>query len=227
MHRIAKSVLLVLFAVMCVGALSAASASAGVLPLFLTASGTELLFTADSGAGTLRGQGGAEVKCEQDLAHGFVLDKSSLAHEVEVSFHKNCEQKIGLVKSKCTEPIKTKLLFGELGLLHEHVLILFAPEAGSVFVTLTCGGNSTTVEGAVIGEIKLLGADGGSQYGVLRKDFLLLFNANGTKQEPKEIELLDNLMQGVSLQTKGFFAGEASEETHELVLPDGNVQIDP
>jgi hypothetical protein len=200
-----------------------------LVPVFLTESGKALLFTATSSLGTLRGPVGAEVHCEKDSVHGFVLDESPLAREVEVEFKGKCEQTTGGVKATCNEPIKTEKLFGELGLLNGHVLVLFAPEVGNKFVTITCGVNNTEVEGALVGEFKLNTEENKPQYGVLLKLGLILFKAENAKEKQvlKELELLGSLMTGVTLKTAGFFAGEASEETSELVHADGNVQIDP
>jgi len=228
MSRINRAIL-ALVAVFAFGAIAAASASAS-LPLFLTESKKALLFTADSGVGTLRGEKAGVVgtiTCEQDLVHGFVLNASPLAHELHIQFEKKCKQTIGTNEGTCTEPIKVNLAYGELGLLNGHVVLLVAPESGTEFVTVECTNGNTKVEGAVVGEFPLTGADGNPQYGVDRKDFLLVFKATGTTQEPEEIELLGSLMTGVSLKVSGFLGGKASQESHELLLLDGNGLIDP
>jgi hypothetical protein len=229
MTKVAKLALVALFAVMSMAALMASSAAAS-LPLFLTQSGKALLFTADSGLGTLRGtEAGVEatITCEKDLVHGFVLNASPLAHEVEIQFHTKCEQKSAAGTAKCSEPIKVKKAYGELGLLNGHVLLLLAPEVGTEFVEVTCETTKTNVSGAVIGEFDLNGKDGNPQYGVDREDFLLLFKAKGTTQEPEEIELLGTLMTKVGLSVTNFLGGKASEETVELILLDGLGLIDP
>jgi hypothetical protein len=222
MRKIFKLALVALIAVMALAAVVAASVASAGEPKFLTASGLTLLFTADSGLGTLRGERagiGASVTCAQDLAHGFILNNSPLAHKIEVTFEDKCEINLAGEKVVCTEQIKTKPLSGELGLLHGHVYILIAPETGD-FVSLTCGGDTTEVGGTVIGEFDL-------PYGVLTTDATLLFKASGTTQLPEEIELLGVLMTKDGIHVEGFFGGKASEETTELLLPDGPVQIDP
>lgn len=200
-------------------------------PLFLTKSKKALLFTADGlGGATLRGKNSGQevtIKCEKSSGHGFVLDKSPLVHEVHIEFSGKCEQEVLGNKGTCTEPIRLKLAYGELGLLNGHVLLLLAPEAGEEFVELKCINGNTKILGAVIGEFKLLGADGGKQYNALRKNFLLLYRAKGTTQEPEEIELLGKLMTGVSLKVEGFLGEKASEKASSLILVDGNGTIDP
>jgi hypothetical protein len=222
MRKITKSALVALIVVMSLAALVAASVASAGEPKFLTASGGTLLFTADSGLWTLRGERAgvvATMTCEQDLTHGFILNNSPLVHKVEVTFEKKCEQTLGSEKTACTEPIKTKALSGELGLLHGEVLLLITPETGN-FWNLRCGGTETEVGGAIIGLID-------PPYGVAVTDATLLFKASGTTQLPEEIELLGVLMTKDSIHVEGFLGGKASWETTELLLPDGPVQIDP
>lgn len=222
MRKITKLALVALIAVMSLAALVAASVASAGEPLFLTASGTTLLFTADSGVGTLRGERAgavATVTCAQDLTHGFILNNSPLAHKVEVAFEGKCEQTLGTEKTACEEPIRTHPLSGELGLLHGEVLLLLTPETLN-FTTLKCGGLTTEVGGAVIGLLD-------PPYGVAVTDATLLFKASGTTQLPEEIELLGVLMTKDGLHVEGFLGGKASEETTELLLPDGPVTVDP
>jgi hypothetical protein len=199
------------------------------LPLFLNESKKALLFTAVGGEVILTASAGT-IKCENNKGHGFVLDKSPLAHELHIEFSGKCEQKTSISKVTCVEPIKIKLAYGELGLLNGHVFLLVAPESGTEVVELNCGSILTKVSGAVIGEFPLNGTDGTKQYGVDRKDFLLHYKTNSTTktiQEPEEIELLGKLMTGVTLKVEGFFGGKASQETASLILLDGNGLIDP
>lgn len=222
MRKITKLALVALIAVMSLAALVAASVASAGEPKFLTASGGTLLFVADSGTGTLRGEVAgivATVVCEKDSTHGFILNNSPLAHKVEASFSGKCEQTVGTEKEKCSEAITTKALSGELGLLNGEVLILLTPETGN-FTEITCGATKTKVGGAVIGLID-------PPYGVAVTDATLLFKANSTTQLPEEIELLGVLMTKDSLHVEGFLGGKASEETSELLLLDGPVTIDP
>jgi hypothetical protein len=222
MRRITKLALVALIAVMSLAALVAASVASAGEPKFLTASGGTLLFTADSGFWTLRGERAGIVTtmtCEQDLVHGFILNNSPLAHNVDVLFEKKCEQTLGSEKAACTEALHTEALSGELGLLHGEVLILLTPESGD-FTTLECGATETVVGGAVIGLID-------PPYGVAVTDATLLFKASGTTQLPEEIELLGVLMTKDGLLVEGFLGGKASWETTDLLLFDSPVQIDP
>jgi hypothetical protein len=221
MRNVVKLFLVALVAVMCVDALATTSASAEE-PLFVTESGKALLFVADGlGAVTLRGKkAGVEgtITCEKESVHGLALDKSTLARELHIEYNGKCEQTVGTNKGSCTEPIKPVLSYGELGLLKEHVLLLVAPEKGTEFVEVKCTNGNTKIGGAVIGEFKLNGRNGNSQYAVKQKAFLLLFKANGVKQEQEEIELLGSLMKGVALKAEGFFGEGASEEAVQLLL---------
>jgi hypothetical protein len=231
MHRIVKSMLVALFAVMCMGALAATSASA-VEPLFLTESKKALLFTADNiGTPTLRGKrAGVEgtITCEKSAGHGFALDKSPLSREVEIEFSGKCEQTLNGTKETCGEPIKPKKSYGELGLLNGHVLLLVAPETGTEFVEVKCGNNNNTkVLGAVIGEFPLNGRGGSKQYSTSLKEFLLEFTATGVKQNIETINLLGVEMKGVSLKVEGFLGEGASEEATALLLLNGGGTIDP
>jgi hypothetical protein len=225
MRKITKLALVALIAVMSLAALVAASVASAGEPKFLTESGTTLSFTATSGLGTLRGERAgivATVTCEKDSTSGVLLNNSPLAHKVLASFTGKCEQTLGSEKAACQTTIETKPLSGELGLLNGHVYLLLTPEGG-IFTELKCGSTSTEVGGAVIGEFDL-------PYGIFLTDAKLLFKATGTKltsQAPEEIELLGVLMTKDSLHVEGFLGGSASEETSELVLTDGGVQIDP
>lgn len=81
----------------------------------------------------------------------------------------------------------------------------------------------------MIGEFPLNGTDGNPQYGVDRKDFLLLFKAKGTTQEPQEIELLGVKMTDVHprVESTFFTEEEFSLEFRQLLLVDGQALIDP
>jgi len=230
MRKVTKLTLVVLFAVMSIAALAATSAAAAGTPLFLTQSKKALLFVADGGLSTLRGEDLGilgTITCGKGSGHGFVLNASPLAHEVLIEFSEKCEQVIGSSKGTCTEPIKVKQSSAELGLLKGHVVLLISPEAGTEFVEVKCTNGNTNVSGAVVGEFDLTGTDGNPQYGVDREDFTLLFKAKGTTQEPEEIELLGGLMTKVGLKVEGIFGGKASQEGVALLLLDGLGLIDP
>lgn len=232
MQRIARSALIALFAVMCMGALGAGSASA-VQPLYLTESKKALLVSSDNlGEITLRGRSaGIEgtIKCEKSGGHGFLLDKSSLIREISAELSGKCEQTIGTSKGTCTEPIKPVSMYGELGLLNGIVVMLIAPESGETFVEVKCTNGNTKITGTIIGEYKLNSRDGTKQYGVDRKVLLGLDNATGNKQNIQEIELLGTKMTGDHLRVESTFftEEEAAVEAKGLCLVDGNVLIDP
>jgi hypothetical protein len=229
MHSVVKLVLVALVAVVCVDALAAASTSAAE-PLFITGTGKALLFTGTSGVVTLRSKTGTgtegTITCEKTLTfHGLALNESALVRELHIEFKGKCEQTVGSNKGTCSEPIKLASSYGELGLLHGHVLILVAPESGTLFVEVKCTNGNTDVRGAIIGEFTLNGRGGSSQYNGALEDFLLSFNAKGITQEPESIELSGTLMTGVGLSTEGLFSGKASEEATELLSFDGLAQI--
>jgi hypothetical protein len=223
-----KLLMFALVAVMALGAMAAASASATALPLFLTESGAKLLFTALGGLAILRGKKigqEAEIHCEESTAHGFVLNKTSLADEVQISFSNKCVENaaaLGLKNAACKEPIVVKESKGELGLIGTtEVGLLLAPVTGTEFAKTECGGSSTTVSGAIIGTFPETG-----KYGKLEAKAELLFKATGAKQEPTSIELLDNLMTGVTLKVSEIFGEEASEATKSTITGDGKIAID-
>lgn len=227
MRNVARLVLVVLVAVMCVDALAATGASAEE-PLFGTESGKALSFTGTSGTVTLRGKElGVEgtVKCEKDSVKGLVLNESTLARELHIEYSGKCEQTVGGSKGTCTEPIKPVLSYGELGLLNEHVLLLVAPEKGTEFAEVKCTNGTTKLSGAVIGEFTPNDKDGKPQLGYEEKVALLSFKDKGETQEPEEIELLGSLMKGVTLKAEGFFGGKVSEEDVQLLETTGQAVV--
>ncbi len=236
--RIMKLAVVALFAVFAFGAMAASSASA-FHPLFLTESGKELLFSGEGGPvplPTLRGSKNlvlaGTITCEKVLVHGFVLNKSTLAHRVKVVFHGNCIQTIiGGATSHCVEPIVVKESLAELGLVlgNKTVGILLAPSDGTkVFAKVECpAGQTTTVEGAVIGEIPEINKKLVNQYNKPLTESEEVFEAEGkntVKQNITTIELLGVSMPG-KLSTVGIFEGEASEEATGILKTDGNVEI--
>jgi hypothetical protein len=236
MQNVVKIALIALVAVMCVDALAATGASAeeplqplALSPVFLTAGPEELLFTGSGGAVTLRSkQAGVEgtISCERTLSFtGLAVTESALVNALRIELNGRCEQTVGSSKDTCSEPIKLELSYGQLGLLHNHVFLLVAPENGTLFATVKCTNGNTQVRGAVIGEFPLNGRGGSLQYGVSLEDFLLLYKAKGITQEPEEIELAGGLMKGVGLTTEGLFSGKASAEATELLKFDGLTEI--
>jgi len=217
-----------LIAVFAVGVVAAASASASTQPLFLTASGNTLLFTATGGLAILLGSKlgqKAEIHCEKSSGHGNILNKSSLADEVNISFSGKCVETaaaLGLEKAACTEPISIKLARGELGLeSNNDVGLVLKPASGEEFVTTSCGGSETKVSGEIIGTFPET-----SKYNKLESEAELVFNASGTTQEPTAIELLGTSMTKVELKVNELFGEKASEITKAVITPDGKVAID-
>jgi len=220
----------------------AASTASAFHPLFLTESKQELLFFGEGGLHhlvgglpTLRGLNlGVQgvITCELVLVHGFILDKSTLAHRIKVIFEHNCVQTISGSTSACTEPIETKPLLGELGLvlLNKTVGILLAPSDGTgVFATVVCGSNTTKVLGAIIGEIPEISADTRlNQYNKLQTLTEVVFEAKNKSEDVQNIthiELLGNLMENVKFDVEGFFGGTASEEAAAMLHSDGKIEI--
>jgi hypothetical protein len=227
-----KLVTLALIAVFAFGAIMAATSASATEPLFLTASGAKLLFTAIGGLALLKGKklgNEAEIHCEESSTHGFVLNKSSLADEIQIEFKTNCVETaaaLGLNKAACVEPITIKETRGELGLTAlgtetKLVGLLLAPASGTEFVKTSCGGSETTVSGAIVGVFP-----NRTQYNKFEAQAELLFKATGAKQEPTTIELLGTSMTGVALKVSEIFGEEASEATKATVKGDGNVAID-
>ncbi len=205
-------------------------------PLFLTESRTELLFSGSNPAGTtptLRALSAGllgTIACEKVEVHGFVLPKSPLAQGISVVFRGKCEQTIGANKSACAEPISWKTSSAELGLVlgNKTVGILLAPSTGTELAKPTCGGNVTTIEGAVIGEIPEINKKAENQYNKLLSETEYVFEAAGKNTENQiitSIELLGANMTGAELKVSGFFGGKASQEMTLILKGDGKIEI--
>jgi hypothetical protein len=203
-------------------------------PLFLTESGSELLFSGEGSNPVLRAVSAGvlgTIACEKVLVDGWALSKSSLAHRVKTIFEGKCEQNVNGTKTVCTEPIEPNLALAELGLVlgNKTVGVLLEPSGTKEFVKVTCGPNVTTVEGAVIGEIPEI-VGGVNQYNKLLSETTQVFeaeNKNSAKQNITKIELLgvpERLMPG-KLTVTGFFGGEASEEATAKLKGDGKIEI--
>lgn len=219
-----------LVAVFAFGASLAASAWASH-PEFKTLSGVTLSFTGTSGKSLLLGSKlgiVGSITCEEDKSSGEIQNATPLMRKVEWEFKGKCEQLIGGAKTACSEPIKTKLLSGELGLINamtKTVVLLLAPEAGEEVMTIKCGSNNTTVDGAVVGEIPEFNKTGAKQYNKIVSSFELKLKLEETRQAIREILLLGTQMTGNVLTLAGFFGGEAALETTETVTPDGLIEI--
>jgi hypothetical protein len=194
-------------------------------PLFLTTSGKTLSFTGVSGLFELRGLNAGvlgTVDCEKGVTSGELLNESTLARKIELEFSGKCLETVGTSDEKCN-PVAFKLTLGELGLLNKKTVLLLAPENGTEFATVTCGGTKTVIEKAVIGEIP----EAGESVGLTVFDVVLkAVNATIT-QAITEIELLGVNMTGVHLSVAGFLGGQASGETTETINPDAEVAAKP
>jgi hypothetical protein len=226
-----KTVLIAVFTMTALSGLSATNASA-FHPLVLTQSGKELLVTGEAGLGVIRALSAgvaATIECHKVLAHGWVLNKSTLGNRIKISFHTHCEQTVGGTKSACTEPIVLKEMIGELGLVGNKVVgILLAPTSGAEFVKVTCGGNTTTVEGATIVEVPEINRFGVNQYNKQLTEGEAIFATEGKSENPKytSIELLGVQMTKVELKVSGFFGGKAAVEGNEFnVSTQGSFEI--
>jgi hypothetical protein len=204
--------------------------------LFLTSNGEELLFTGIGGLWLWRALEGGVLglgDCEQADYHGWALHKSPLAHRVTIEFSTKCELTLGSMKLKCTEPIKTKEMLAELGLIltggNKIVGLLLIPSDGTkLFAELECGGEVTTVEGAVVGEIPEI-AGGIDQYNKFLTEIFLVFESENKTENQKytAIDLLGAQMNGpIGLKFSDFLMGSKGsiEETVHLRVA-GQIEI--
>jgi hypothetical protein len=235
--RVIRLALAALFAVLAFSAMAATSASA-FHPLFLTLSGKPLLFLGLGVDPILRGEVAkvqSTILCEKVLVHGLILHLSTLVHFLKIIFHGKCVQKIGTGNPEaCTEPIETKPILGELGLLllpglPSDVVILLRPEDGTTnFANVVCGTTETKVGGVIVGEIPELDKNGQPQIEVLRETLEIVFatvNKNNV-QRIKEIDLLGVNMTKQELSVEGLFGGAASEEATVETHANGPIRID-
>jgi hypothetical protein len=201
-------------------------------PLFLTASGKALSFTGTSKLTLFRAQVFGiigTIDCEKGASSGVALSKATLALKVELEYSGKCEQTVGSTKTSCTEPIKFKLTFIELGLLtsSKKVALLLAPESGTEFVKITCGGNTSTVEGAVVAEFPETNAVGEKQYNTSRSSLELVLKSENKNENQAitSIELSGVSMTKVEPKVSGFFGGKASVESTQTISFDSGVLI--
>jgi hypothetical protein len=231
--RVLRPALTALFVALAFNAMAAANSFAE--ELFLTASGKTLLFIGLGRNPVLRAlQAGvpAELSCEKVLIHGFILNKSPLAHLLPLLFEGKCVQKInGGANETCGEHITTKPVLVELGLLvllnpHPVVISLEPSEGAAEFFKLKCGSHETTLGGQVIGEIPETNEKGEKQIGTSRESLEVVFAtvAKNNEQKWKSIFLLKELMTK-ELKIEGFLGGPVSEETTMELKSDGPVTI--
>ncbi len=236
--RTIRLALAALFAVLAFSAIAAAGASAAE-PLWLNGNeSASLSFTGSGGAAVLRALNAGilgTINCEKSSVTGETLNKSARAVKAVFSFSGDCLETVGSTKEKCTEPIKTESTFIELGLLASgskpslSVLELVAPESGTKFVTVVCGSNSTTVEGAVVGEVPEENANKEAQYNSLRSELESVFasvGGNSENQKYRALELLGTPMTKAELKVSGFFGGAASQEGSGVTKPPANGKVE-
>jgi hypothetical protein len=227
-----KAVLTVISAMVAFSGMIATGAGA-FHPLYLTQSGKELLVTNEGGLGVIRGLAAGvlgTIECHKFLAHGWVLNKSTLAHRIKITFHTGCTEIVGSTKEHCTEPIVLKEMLSELGLIggNKVVGVLLAPSDGTkVFVNVTCGPGRLTVEGATIAEVPEINAKGVNQYNKQLTEGEAVLEAENKTENQKftSIELLEVVMTKAELTVSGFFGGKASVEGREVGKNAGWIEI--
>ncbi len=218
-----RLVLTAAFAAAVFGALTAVTASA-FHPLFLTQSKRELLVLGLGGLWIERAEkAGAvgEFACEKVLIHGWVSHDSPLIHRLLLTFHGKCGLSVPAINEhkKCTEPITTKLILGELGLASSTVhtvLILLIPASGTEFYKAECEGNKITVGGAIIGEIPEINAKGQNQYNKKIAETETVFAVESTKPQVQELQTIwllgVQMGSNIKLTAAEFFGGNTSWE---------------
>lgn len=228
----AKVAFVALVAVVAISVMTASATATTIHPLFLTQSGKILTFSGVAGLTFLRYEGEKAFECEKVSSSGEILNKSTLARKIELTFSGKCSEIISGVADKCTEPIVFKLTAGELGLISSSdkaVVLLLSPESGIEFAAITCEDFSPFhVRGAVIGEFPELSFERRNQYNNDLKEFELIFQTESKHVHPKitEIFLLGTEVKGVELSVEGFFSGKGAEEGIDTLTLDGNALID-
>ncbi len=216
------------------GALAATSAAA--IPEFKGLGTVKSIhFTGTGGLTVLRAKrGGVEgtVECHKILVEGLILTPSMLVDNILLHFHTDCLETLSGTTTKCNEPILSKPLMGELGWTKSSappVGILLRPESGTVYASVTCASNTTTVEGEIIIEIPEENVNRENQYNKFLNSYeLVVKSTNAEKQESAEgFELLGGtLMSGVKLKVQGFF-GEGATESGSATITlatDGEIE---
>lgn len=231
------SALAAMVAVLAFGATMASTATAALLPLFLTQSRVTLLFTGVGSNPVLHGlqaKIAATVNCQKVLIHGFILHKSELVHLLGLLFENKCTQTIGSTTKECSPlHITTKPILAELGFLSETalktVVMRLEPSDGTgVFAKFNCGSGETTVGGAVVGEIPEVNANNQNQYNKELTELEVKFETNpvGTDQQKiTTIFLLGEEMTKQELTVEGLFGEKAAQEANAILTADGGVTI--
>ncbi len=223
-----KLAMLALIAVFAIGVV-AAGASAATHPEFDTESGKTLAFTASGGTAQLFGERAGivgEINCESSSGSGEILNKTPLADNILISFEGKCHETISGSTSACTEPITTKRIRGEIGLIlpatsPKTVGILLIPyNSTGEFAEPVCNGTGTKVTGAIIGTFPET-----TKYNKLEKTAEIAFTSSGITQAQTEIDLLGVEMKGIHLHTAGLFGGNAAENAEAIITGDGGINI--
>lgn len=214
--------------------LTTANETRRIHPSFLTQSGNTLLFTGLGADPIIRGvEVGLPVSilCEKLLLHGFVLNLSTLLHFLGLIFEGKCVQKVnGGAAEACTEPITTKPVLAELGLLsstNKKVLLSLEPDDGTTnFVSPVCGGRETKVSGQVVGEIPENNKKGEKQLNVSRASTEVVFATKSKNNEQLYTEIfLLQVQVKKSLTAEGFLGGPAALESTVELKSDGTIEI--
>lgn len=233
MSRIVKSAVAALIVVVAFSAMAVGSAAA-FHPLFLTQSGAELLVSGTSGRTLVRFRRNllpVVVHCERDLfTNGWALPRSPLIHRALLLVHGRCILLANGMTTNCTEPIHFRRALLEIGLIsstNKKVALLYVPSEGTEIVSFTCGTNTVTLEGALVGEIPELNAKGENQYNRPLSEMEWVFEAESEteKQKLTEIFLLGTQMTKVEMTASGAGEGPTSFESTENIKGDGTVEI--
>jgi hypothetical protein len=216
--------LLAITAILAINVITATSASAAA-PEF--SPGGFLLFNIDSGLGILSNNTTNEsFHCESDLGHGFITGPHTVGLLL-VTFHgciaiKGTESCPGLSPGGTPGLIHLHFASGELGTVKTSeatsgVALLLKPETGTEFVVLE-GKCVTTaaVSGSVAGEVTPVSTS--------VNDGKVIFTATGPGvQKIKAVNLLGEAAKPKLTAFAGLI--EASEETSELILFNGPVEV--
>lgn len=190
-------------------------------------------FHGHSALTTFRGEMGGVVgrlSCEKDLVNnGSFLVPGKLAEKFDITLSGKCELVFSGVQTACNEPILTHVLRGLLGYIKGNsgtVGLLVKPETGTEWFRATCGVNTVTISGEVVGEIPENNSKGAKQYNKIITELEVHFArvaGKETEQAVTTFELPTGFpaplsMTGIGLSVTGFFGGKASMESTETLL---------